>query len=129
MPIIRRTREGVERDFDVGKHDWSTFDATTEEDIGRQIAEDPDTAPEMTDADLARARLVLPPATVDVKAIRTRLGLSQAAFAARFGFQTRTVQEWEQGRRRPERPARILLKIIEREPEVVQRVLAEVDGA
>ena len=41
--------------------DWSKFDATTDEDIARQIAEDPDTAPELDEEDwLANARLVRP---------------------------------------------------------------------
>ena len=45
------------------------------------------------------------PETVDVKAIRARLGLSQNAFAARFGFTAAAVRDWEYGRRRPERSA------------------------
>ena len=124
MAIVRRTLKQIRESFDVDKFDWSKFDATTEEDIDRQIALDPDTAPEATDADLARARRVYPPDFVDVRAVRARLGLSQAAFAARFGFRLRTVQEWEQGRRRPEGPARTLLKLIDRAPEVVDRLLA-----
>ena len=61
----------------------------------------------------------------DVKAIRTRLGLTQADFAMRFGFDLRSVENWEQGRRRPERPARAFLRVIEREPEAVIRALGE----
>lgn len=37
------------------------------------------------------------PATVDVRAIRSGLGLTQEAFAARFGFSVRTLRHWEQG--------------------------------
>lgn len=66
------------------------------------------------------------PAEVDVKAIRRRMGLTQAAFAARFGFTLSAVREWEQWRRRPESSARVLLKIIEREPEAVDRALSGV---
>jgi putative transcriptional regulator len=65
------------------------------------------------------------PTAVDVAAIRNRLGLSQAEFAARFGFKLDAVQNWEQGRRRPEGAARALLRVIEREPEAVQRALAK----
>ena len=61
---------------------------------------------------------------VDVKKIRTRLGLSQEIFPAKFGFAISAVRDWEQGRRRPERSARILLKIVEKEPEAVTRALA-----
>ena len=64
------------------------------------------------------------PDQVDVRAIRTRMGLSQAAFATRFGFSLDAVQNWEQERRRPEGAARALLRVIEREPEAVRRALA-----
>jgi len=63
------------------------------------------------------------PDDVDVKAVRTRLGLSQAKFAARFGFSHAAVRDWEQKRRRPEASARILIKVIDREPEAVLRAL------
>lgn len=64
------------------------------------------------------------PAEVDVKAIRQRLGLSQNAFAARFGFSAAAVKDWEQRRRRPEAAARVLLTVIDREPAAVERALA-----
>jgi putative transcriptional regulator len=65
-----------------------------------------------------------PPAAVDVRAIRARTGLSQPNFAKRFGFSVGAVREWEQGRRRPEAAARVLLLIIASKPEVVDEVLA-----
>lgn len=65
------------------------------------------------------------PEAIDVAAIRARLGLSQAEFAARFGFKLDAVQNWEQGRRRPDGAARAFLRVIEREPDAVQRALAE----
>ena len=68
------------------------------------------------------------PASVDVKAIRSKIGLSQSAFASRFGFPLGTVKDWEQGRRGPETSARVLLTIIDREPDAVQRALAS-EGA
>jgi putative transcriptional regulator len=64
------------------------------------------------------------PTAFDVKALRRKLGMSQARFAASFGFGLAAVQSWEQGRRRPEGPARVLLKVIEHEPEAVSRALA-----
>jgi len=60
---------------------------------------------------------------MDVVAIRTRLGLSQGEFATRFGFKLDALQNWEQGRRRPEGTARAFL--LEREPEAVLRALAK----
>jgi putative transcriptional regulator len=64
------------------------------------------------------------PPDFDVKVLRRKLGMSRSKFAASFGFGLDAVQSWEQGRRRPEGPARILLKVIEREPEAVRRALS-----
>ena len=69
-------------------------------------------------------RIYTPP-PVDVRAIRKRFDLSRAKFAARFGLDPRALQDWEQGRRSPDRTARILLKVIEMRPEVVETVLKE----
>jgi putative transcriptional regulator len=63
------------------------------------------------------------PGDVDVPMIRARLGLSQAEFAGRFGIPLSTLQDWEQGRRKPEGPARVLLLVIQNEPKAVQRAL------
>ena len=63
------------------------------------------------------------PEKIDVKKIRMRLGLSQDAFAETYGFALSAVRDWEQGRRTPERSARILLKIVEKEPDAVIRAL------
>ncbi len=65
------------------------------------------------------------PERVDVKAIRRRLGYTQVEFANRYGFALSALQEWEKQRRRPDRAARILLKVIDREPEAVDRALAD----
>jgi putative transcriptional regulator len=79
----------------------------------------------------ARGEIALPSRTVnvpqdaDVRAIRARFKLSREKFAARFGLDHRAVQEWEQGRRHPDRATRVLLKVIEREPEAVERALAD----
>ena len=62
---------------------------------------------------------------VDVKALRARLGLSQVEFAGRFGLAVGTVRDWEQGRGQPDRPAQTLLRVIEREPEAVQRAMED----
>ena len=64
----------------------------------------------------------LPP-QVDVLAIRQRLKVSQAEFARRFGFSPRAVQDWEQGRRKPETAARAYLLVIAHDPKAVDRAL------
>jgi putative transcriptional regulator len=65
------------------------------------------------------------PERVDIPAIRTRLGLSQTEFAARFGFKLDALQNWEQGRRRPDAAVRAFLRVIDREPDAVLRALAK----
>lgn len=56
---------------------------------------------------------------VDVGTVRANLGLSQGEFAAAFGVSVGTVRNWEQGRRRPEGPARVLLAVIDKAPKSV----------
>jgi len=65
------------------------------------------------------------PTTVDVAAIRHGLNLTQAEFAARFGFSKGNVRNWEQGHRGPDGAARVYLKIIEDNPKVVDKALAK----
>lgn len=64
------------------------------------------------------------PAAIDVRAVRDRLGLTQLEFAARFGLDLDVVQNWEQGRTRPDRNARILLRVIATAPEAVEDALS-----
>jgi putative transcriptional regulator len=52
----------------------------------------------------------------DVAAIRDEFGLSQTKFAALLGISVRTLQNWEQGRRRPQGPARVLLRVAAKHP-------------
>ena len=59
----------------------------------------------------------------DVALIRGRTGLSQPAFARSIGIPLGTLKNWEQGRRRPEGPARVLLALIEKRPSIVQEEL------
>jgi putative transcriptional regulator len=62
---------------------------------------------------------------VDVRSIHSRTGLTQHQFSAKYGFAVASVRNWEQGRRKPERSARLLLKVIEKHPEVVEEALTE----
>jgi putative transcriptional regulator len=55
----------------------------------------------------------------DVVAIREKYRLSQEQFAAMLGISVRTLQNWEQGRRRPHGPARVLLQVAEEHPEAI----------
>jgi putative transcriptional regulator len=59
-----------------------------------------------------------------VVAIRAKLGLSQSEFARVFGISLDTLQNWEQGRRKPSGAARVLLKVAERHPEAILEAVA-----
>src|ERR1700722_5509267 len=63
------------------------------------------------------------PHDVDVKAIRNRLGMTQARFSDTFGFSLDAIKHWEGGRRTPEAPARTLLTVIDRNPAAVLTAL------
>ena len=60
---------------------------------------------------------------VDVRKVRTKMGLSQAQFATKFGFPPGTLRNWEQGRSRPDAPTRVLLAVIAKHPDAVEDVL------
>ncbi len=59
------------------------------------------------------------PASASAQVARAGTGLSQAQFAKLIGVSLRTLQEWEQGRKRPSGPASVLLRIVARDPRVV----------
>ena len=67
-----------------------------------------------------RVRNITP---ADVRAIRNNLGKSQSEFALMIGVSVATLQNWEQGRRKPEGPAQALLKIAEKNPRAVAEAL------
>jgi putative transcriptional regulator len=121
MPTAPHSRA----ELDLAKVDWQRVDATTDEEIAHQVATDADTAPLFSTAEiLAAGRRIEPEAADNVRALRLRLGLSQEAFAARFGFTVDTIRQYENHRRTPTGPARTLLRVIAREPDAVIRALA-----
>jgi len=68
----------------------------------------------------SRSREVRPP---EIKQVRRQLQVSQAEFARMIGVSSRTLQNWEQGRRDPEGPAKALLKVAVRNPKAVLEAL------
>jgi putative transcriptional regulator len=94
--------------------DWAAIDAQTDEDIARNIASDPDAAPILSGAETASAL---------ARAVRKRLGISQAEFATRFHVPIGTLRDWEQNRKQPDAPALAYLRVIAREPGMVARAL------
>ncbi len=75
------------------------------------------------EADPSTYRVHLP-SEIDVKALRRRKRMTQTEFAARYQLSVARLRDWEQGRSRPDSAARAYLRVIEREPEAVERALA-----
>jgi putative transcriptional regulator len=73
-------------------------------------------------ADPATYRMHVP-ADIDVQSIRKSLGMSQSIFASKFGIAPGTLRDWEQRRKQPDGPARVLLMVIKHEPDAVNRAL------
>jgi len=102
-----------------GENDWARLDAMTDEEIMVAARSDPD-APPLTPEQLAGMRRVS-----RVKVLRQRLAMTQVEFAEAFHLPITTLRDWEQHRSTPDAPARALLLAIERDPEVMRRLLAD----
>ena len=96
----------------TAKVDWARVDATTKANMHSHARRDgEDTGAEG-------------PFTEPPESIRRRLAMSQAEFAAAIRVPLRTVQNWEQRRTRPDRPALALLRILARAPEAALKALS-----
>jgi putative transcriptional regulator len=75
--------------------------------------------------DQSRARVThyRVPESIDVRKLREHLGMSQPEFALKFGFSLGTLRQWEQGRRAPDGPSRVLLTVIRHNPGAVKKAL------
>lgn len=73
-----------------------------------------------SEGDVARARVAAP---LDVAAVRTQTGKTQEQFAATYHLPVGTVRDWEQKRRQPDAPARVLLSMIAADPKAVERLV------
>ena len=94
----------------------------TKRDIGMEILEGiQDIKAHKGGVKVLRTHSLKEPAAPQV--IRSKLNLSQAAFAGLMGVSLRTVQDWEQGRRKPSGPAEALLRIAEQKPEVFTQIM------
>lgn len=102
-----------------GRTDWARLDAMTDEEVIAAALSDPDAQP-LTPEQLAKMRRVS-----RVKVLRRRLGMTQAEFAEAFHLPITTLRDWEQRRSTPDAPARALLLAIERDSEVMRRLLAD----
>ncbi|MDE0393361.1 MAG: helix-turn-helix domain-containing protein [Gammaproteobacteria bacterium] len=95
--------------FPEGRIDPAVVDGTTEAEIALQEQEDEAQAMQ----DMARY----------ARRVRRRLGLTQVEFARRIDVSHETIRNWEQGKRGPTGAARALLRVLDRAPETVLRVL------
>jgi len=102
-----------------GKTDWARLDAMTDEEVMAAARSDPDAQP-VTAEQLAKMRRVS-----RVKVLRQRLAMTQMEFAEAFHLPITTLRDWEQHRSTPDAPAQALLTAIERDPEAMQRLLAD----
>ena len=102
-----------------GDTDWARLEAMTDEEVMAAALSDPDAQP-LTSEQLAKMRRVS-----RVKVLRQRLAMTQAEFAEAFHLPITTMRDWEQHRSTPDAPARALLLAIERDPEVMRRLLAD----
>ena len=115
MATVKVTREMAEAA--MREVDWRSQNALTDEDIARQISDNPDAAPDMSTDRFATAAVV--------QRVRRATGLSQAEFGLRYQIPVRTLQHWEQGRREPDQTVLAYLRVIAAEPEAVARALSK----
>jgi len=72
----------------------------------------------------ARVTTFRPSIALDVRQIRVATGLSRTEFARKYALDARALQDWEQGRRKPDKAARAYLKVIANQPKAVEKALA-----
>jgi putative transcriptional regulator len=98
---------------------WSALRTMTDTPATDAARADPD-APPLRLGELRQMRPV-----PSVKLLRQRLAMTQASFAQAFHLPITTLRDWEQRRSLPDAPARALLWAIERDPDVMRRLLAD----
>lgn len=114
MSTVRKSTQQVRRS--KGRIDPKKVATLTNSDRERFKREE-----SVDDKDFGPPRFVAP--QVELRKLREHLGLSQDEFAARYLLPKRTLQEWEQHRREPSEPARVLLFAISRDPQGLERAL------
>lgn len=97
--------------------DWERLRAMTEEEVEAAALSDPDNPP-LTDEELGRFKPVPNP-----KDIRRQLHMTQEQFAESFSLPLGTIRDWEQGAKQPDTAARVLLRVISKNPQAVLQAL------
>jgi putative transcriptional regulator len=103
----------------TGVTDLAQLDAMTDDEVRAAALSDPDAQP------LSQEQLAGMHRVSRVKVLRQRLAMTQVEFARVFHLPLTTLRDWEQHRSMPDAPARALLLAIERDPEVMRRLLAD----
>lgn len=107
-----------------GKTDWDKVNSLSEEQIEKAAASDQD-APLLNKKELSEFKRVNPSAEFDVGFIRNRLSMTQEEFASNFGINKRTLEGWEQHRKRPSETETTFLKVIEKHGEEIKKMVKE----
>ena len=106
----------------LAAHGWATVEIFGDEDLQRLAADIASMNVEL------RVRRNIPDGAAMLTEIRTRHGLSQREFADRLGLDLRTLQNWEQGRNRPDAAAVRLAMLFDQHPDLVEQVAFEPVG-
>jgi putative transcriptional regulator len=114
--LVQVLADGSTKAFE-DKTDWNRLRAMTDQDVIAAAMGDPDARP-MTEGQLRTARRV-----PRVKTLRRALALTQEEFAERYRIPLGTLRDWEQGRSKPDEPARAYLAVIAHDPEGVKCTL------
>jgi putative transcriptional regulator len=93
--------------------------------LGQKLIQGMNEALDYTHGKMNGARAHIPE-HIDVQKIRRGLDLTQEAFALRYGFAITTLRNWEQGIREPTGPARVLLMLLEKDPQGVEKIIRKV---
>lgn len=113
MPVVKSTPEMLAAE--LAAMDWARVEAQTDTEIAAAVASDPDAARIRTGAEMVAGR---------IRMIRRKLGLTQAAFAARYGLPMETLEAWEAGTVAPDAAARAYLRAIGNQPDAVAAAYA-----
>jgi len=112
--VVELRDDGTEHPFPE-----APIEPMTSEAVEAAAAADPDARPFSGD-ELQRVKRI-----PRIKTLRRALGLTQEEFSACYHVPLGTLQDWEQGRTEPDRPARAYLRVIARDPEGVRRALEQ----
>ena len=106
------------------KTNWNKLKQLTDQEIEIAAKSDNDIGIS-TEKELKQFKRVNPVQDIDVREIRSKLHLSEEKFAIFFGVSKRTIQEWEQHRKRPNATSRNFLRVVDFAPDIVQKALEE----